>query len=344
MEREVHPSAPMPEGYRFVRRGDVYITKHCKKQTREVNKPLYVVVDHGKNLGLRCPAFVHKKVLLQHQATATERAAAVKKRDTATEDKFQEILVKLFPKIPQEVVAVIVNHALKKHSGRVGRTETIPIEDKVWFSVHAHIRHVKTDYDQLLKRGVSRKDARNQTWPKINEVAKQWGRQHNLLPSKANNGTAKQPDSSRPIPLRTKKSAAATAALVRPLYHTKTNKATAPKPTVPAKHLSAKISKKHTLKTSKQAVRAMRATPISPVRTRSMTRSQVGKSSRPASEPSVSTEMIVISSDDEDDNPSDGEDSDYDTDDFIVDDEDEEALIVHSDTEDSCSSPLTRQK
>ncbi|KAK3989545.1 hypothetical protein QBC44DRAFT_84892 [Cladorrhinum sp. PSN332] len=392
MEREVRPSAPMPEGYRFVRKGDVFITKNCRKQTHEANKPLYVVVDQkGKTLGLRCPAFVQKKVSQQDRETATERAAAVQKRDTAAEDRFKEVLLRLFLKIPKGVMPVIVNHALKKHSRRVGRTETIGIEDKVWLAVHAHIRHLNTNYDQLLKRGMPQKDARNQVWPKINAVATQWGRQHDLLPSKSNKPTKRQqnkssaskisnpptkktaqkpvklPGSSRLIPLRTKNPSTTAAALVRPLPN-KMQKTTALKPIIPTQSASARVQKKKKKKTSTPTIGAMRATSSSSLRTRSVTRSQTGNSPKPINKRPASTEVIIISSDDEGDFPSgvddrnddlsDVEDYDYDTDGFIVDDEGEDALmeslsgaesIIHSDNEDdseddSWSSPVPKRK
>jgi hypothetical protein len=45
----------------------------------------------------------------------------------------------------------------------------------VKLAVRAHIRHVHTDYDQLLKQGASRAVAREKVWERINEVARQWG-------------------------------------------------------------------------------------------------------------------------------------------------------------------------
>ncbi|KAK4465693.1 hypothetical protein QBC42DRAFT_336096 [Cladorrhinum samala] len=186
MEHEVRRSAPMPDGYTFVPKGDVYITKNCRKQTNEANKPLFVVLDKkGKPLGLRCPTYIHEAVLRQHHETAPKRAAAVQKRDTAIQEQFKEALLKLYPKIPHNIVRGLVEHALKKHSGRVGRTETISIERKVLLAVLAHIRHSNTEYDKLLKGGMSKEEARKKIRPKIIEVAKQWGGQCSVPKSKA---------------------------------------------------------------------------------------------------------------------------------------------------------------
>jgi hypothetical protein len=175
-EPEVLAHEPMPKGYRFVPKGNVYITKNCRKKTHEVEKTLYVVVNKkGKPTGLRCPAYIHNTVMNDNNATAAQRAEAVQKRDAAIEDNFEEAIVKLFPKIPKSEVPQILKHSLKKHSRRVGRTGTVALQDRVKLAVRAHIRHVHTEYDELLKHGTSRVTAREKIWERLNEVARQWG-------------------------------------------------------------------------------------------------------------------------------------------------------------------------
>ncbi|KAL2263921.1 hypothetical protein VTK26DRAFT_4302 [Humicola hyalothermophila] len=175
-EPEVRDDEPMPKGYKFVPKGDVYITKHCRKKTHEAGKTLYVVVD-GKNkpIGLRCPAHIFRQVISQNEATATQRAEAVQKRDAAIQEDFGEAIVKLFPKIPRAEVPLILKHSLKKHSRRVGRTGTVELHERVRLAVRAHIRHVHTDYDKKLRQGVSREEARAQIWERLNNIAKEWG-------------------------------------------------------------------------------------------------------------------------------------------------------------------------
>jgi hypothetical protein len=160
-EAEVGVHEQMPQGYRFVPKGNVYITKNCRKQTHEAKKRLYVVLDkRNKPIGLRCPVYIHDAVMEQNLATAAQRATAVQKRDTAIEEGFEEVMLKLFPKIPKATIPQILKHSLKKHSGRVGRSGSKTLEDRVKLAVRAHIRHVHTNYDQLLKQGVPRLDAR----------------------------------------------------------------------------------------------------------------------------------------------------------------------------------------
>ncbi|KXX74642.1 hypothetical protein MMYC01_208143 [Madurella mycetomatis] len=177
-EPSVRASDPLPKGYRFVPKGNIYITKHCRQQTHEARKTLYVVLGDGgtnKPVGLRCPAHIYRAVMDQHRATARQRAAAVRKRDAAKEGDFEDTVTKLFPDIPREEIPRIVKHALKKHSGRVGRTGTVGLEERVTLAVWAHIRHVHTDYERLLKQGIGRLEAREQVWDRVNEMARRWG-------------------------------------------------------------------------------------------------------------------------------------------------------------------------
>jgi hypothetical protein len=175
-EPEVRADVPMPRGYRFVPKGNVYITKNCRKMTHEAEKTLYVVVDNkNKPIGLRCPIHIYEDVRSQNKATAAQRAAAVQKRDAAIEEEFEEALLKLFPDIPKVEIPLILKHALKKHSRRVGRASKVALQDKVKLAVRAHIRHVHTDYDMLLKQGTSRPVAREKVWGRLNEIARKWG-------------------------------------------------------------------------------------------------------------------------------------------------------------------------
>ncbi|KAK3356893.1 hypothetical protein B0T25DRAFT_141143 [Lasiosphaeria hispida] len=175
-EPEVRFFSPMPDGYQFVPKGDVYITKNCRKRTHEAGQTLYVVVNKAnKPLGLRCPIPVYHAVVTEHHATATKRASAVQKRDAAIEDTFEQELVNLFPQTPQGEIPKILNQALKKRSRRVGRAGKVDLQERVKLAVRAHIRHCHTEYDQFLSQGVSRDDARDTILNKLNEVARQWG-------------------------------------------------------------------------------------------------------------------------------------------------------------------------
>jgi hypothetical protein len=58
----------------------------------------------------------------------------------------------MFPKIPEVDLHAIINHAFEQGTNRVGNAD-LPLARRVQLAVVAHIRHVYTDYDKLLKTG-----------------------------------------------------------------------------------------------------------------------------------------------------------------------------------------------
>ena len=64
----------------------------------------------------------------------------------------------------------------ERGSGRVGRTAAgRELDPKaITLAVIAHIRHVHTNYDSLLMRGVRRRDAREQIRGTLDKVLGRW--------------------------------------------------------------------------------------------------------------------------------------------------------------------------
>lgn len=119
-EPKVRFFSPMPADYVFVPKGDVFVTKNCRKKTHDAGQTLYVVLDKAKKvLGLRCPAQIQEAVEAENKSTAGRRAEAVQKRDTAVEGKFEQDLLRLYPETPEEEIPKIVKHSLMKRSRRV---------------------------------------------------------------------------------------------------------------------------------------------------------------------------------------------------------------------------------
>ena len=87
-------------------------------------------------------------------------------------------LARQFPGCPPEEVAVIAGHACEKHSGRVGRSAAMKDLDPepMRLAVIAHIRHLHTQYDNLLAHGVDKREARGMIQKKIQMVLTQWSR------------------------------------------------------------------------------------------------------------------------------------------------------------------------
>lgn len=82
----------------------------------------------------------------------------------------------LYPNCPIGREKVIAEHACRKYSGRVGRSEAAKAlnEEAVDFAVAAHVRHEETDYDQMLQDGFERSIARNQVRAQVSLVLDEW--------------------------------------------------------------------------------------------------------------------------------------------------------------------------
>ncbi|KAJ6160342.1 hypothetical protein N7470_003738 [Penicillium chermesinum] len=172
----VFPSHKLPDGYVFVPKGDVYITRHCRRKTKESNQVIYSVWDRegAQRIGLRVPAAVHSEVTRLAGLTARKRARAVEARDARFISQSRKLLQTHFPLMPNDTVNVILGHAFLKGSGRVGRTSTCSDRHKVHLAVEAHIRHRLTAYDALLASGTPRWPARRLVLPFVNSIKKAW--------------------------------------------------------------------------------------------------------------------------------------------------------------------------
>ncbi|RYP50309.1 hypothetical protein DL768_004162 [Monosporascus sp. mg162] len=177
-EPTVRFSAPMPEGYTFVPKGNVYMTSHCRKQTLAANETVFTVLangEKGKAVGIRVPARVHEAVRASHDATRDERARAVRKKDERLESAFLDALLGQFPRAPATELRGLAVRATWKRSGRVGRAGALDLERRAALAVRAHVRHRRTDYDRLMRQsGLSRERARAETCARVEEVMRLW--------------------------------------------------------------------------------------------------------------------------------------------------------------------------
>jgi hypothetical protein len=81
-----------------------------------------------------------------------------------------------FPEIPKKEKEAVLCHGFKKHSGRVGRTNSISLSEKVLLAVIAHSRHKHTEYDALLGSGEQREVAKKATREEVEHILQRWGR------------------------------------------------------------------------------------------------------------------------------------------------------------------------
>ncbi|KAJ5991742.1 hypothetical protein N7451_007466 [Penicillium sp. IBT 35674x] len=176
LEENIFERSAMPEDYVFVPKGDVYITRHCRTDTKASSRIVYLVYDKAakRTLGIRVPKEIYTKVSKLATFTAEKRASAVKVRDGTFITRGRQLLRDVFPSMPNETLEIILNHAFLKGSGRVGRTSTTTEKRKATLAVEAHIRHNHTPYETLLASGLERCEARERVWPEVQAIKKAW--------------------------------------------------------------------------------------------------------------------------------------------------------------------------
>jgi hypothetical protein len=125
----------------------------------------------------QCAADAEKRAKSQAKA-----AARRKEKNAEFAGKFAEKIGILYPGCPADERVSIAQHACTIGSGRVGRSASgQQLDDEaIKRAVRAHIRHVHTDYEQLMNGQDRRCSARQHDWAndhvrtKVDEVYKSW--------------------------------------------------------------------------------------------------------------------------------------------------------------------------
>jgi hypothetical protein len=81
----------------------------------------------------------------------------------------------LAPKIPSYEFGAVIDHALDS----AGLASAAP-EEAAWLSLVAYVRHVFTDYDDLLAQGYDRDSARHFVAAEMEAVLRGWGVRRSL--------------------------------------------------------------------------------------------------------------------------------------------------------------------
>jgi hypothetical protein len=111
------------------------------------------------------------------RARRRERDAARRaSEDIRFQAEFAAAIRAAFPGCPVSRAEAIARHAATRGSGRIGRSAAGRAldPDAVRLAVAASIRHVDTDYDELLMSGVDREEARHQVHERVEEVLSDW--------------------------------------------------------------------------------------------------------------------------------------------------------------------------
>jgi hypothetical protein len=115
------------------------------------------------------------EVRARRQARAAERRAIEDQEFVAA---FAQAIRARFPRCPAGEETEIARHACRKYSGRVGRTAAAKEFDPeaIRLAVVAHIRHVHTNYDELLGRCGDRQEARARVHHRVSDILDDWQR------------------------------------------------------------------------------------------------------------------------------------------------------------------------
>jgi len=117
--------------------------------------------------------------LADSEVRARRREREEERRDELDQqyvESFAQRIREVFPCCPAGREQQIAEHACRKYSGRVGRTAAAKDLDEaaVRLAVLAHIRHRETNYDNLLGKGLSRRDSRSEVRARANEISESW--------------------------------------------------------------------------------------------------------------------------------------------------------------------------
>lgn len=96
--------------------------------------------------------------------------------DLEFQAKFATAIRELFPGCRPTRADDIARHAAMRGSGRVGRSAAARAfdPDAVYLAVAASVRHLDTNYDQLLMSGVDRAIARDRVRQRVDDVLDAW--------------------------------------------------------------------------------------------------------------------------------------------------------------------------
>ncbi len=96
--------------------------------------------------------------------------------DVHFQAEFAAAIREQFPGCPADRAEAIALHAAARGSGRVGRSAAGRAldPDAVRLAVIASVRHVDTDYDDLLMSGVDRESARDHVYQRVDDIVSAW--------------------------------------------------------------------------------------------------------------------------------------------------------------------------
>ncbi|GFF49781.1 LOW QUALITY PROTEIN: hypothetical protein IFM46972_08886 [Aspergillus udagawae] len=151
--------AKAPPGYTFIPAGNPQLTGACKELCRKDGLKVYAVTttphmhthnlsQHVHRIGYHFPSAV---VATVNAAAGESRHANPEASQITINTEARDVLRDLFPNIPDNDLNQIIKTAFQKGQRKVGTAVELPLARRAQLAVVAHIRHIYTDYDRLLK-------------------------------------------------------------------------------------------------------------------------------------------------------------------------------------------------
>ena len=159
-----YDSVEVPNDWEYLPRGNTFLTRRVKKG------PHWVLMgSYNRRKGFRRSKGVYAPTATIEEARVAEQATALKREQSRVRSRlrreknearyrreFRDACLRFLDFAPEhrdlaERIAVeTAEHACEVHSGRVGRTSQLGLDEKVVLAVRAHIRHTHTFYDVNL--------------------------------------------------------------------------------------------------------------------------------------------------------------------------------------------------
>ncbi len=169
----------------FLPSGNVALTRRAKKasrlsavvtrfnRSRKRHERQGILIEEAALRSAEEQCLADEEVRERRRGRDRERRAHEDVEFTA---RFFTAITEMFPGCPPERARAIAEHAGLRGSGRVGRSAAgrALAEQAVFLAVVASIRHLDTDYDDLLMAGVERQAARDRIHPAIEAVLERW--------------------------------------------------------------------------------------------------------------------------------------------------------------------------
>ncbi|CEJ59078.1 hypothetical protein PMG11_07713 [Penicillium brasilianum] len=171
--------AQAPSGYTFIPAGNPLLTTSCKERCRKDGLQVYAVSttphmgthnlsQHVHRIGYHFPSTVVAAACSELGLYLTSAGKAVPFHTLGTlqanppsnsevdqitiNTEARDAIRDLFPNIPDNDLNQIIKTAFQKGQRKVGTASELPLARRAQLAVVAHIRHLYTDYDRLLKQ------------------------------------------------------------------------------------------------------------------------------------------------------------------------------------------------